>query len=328
MIGRGPAPVSVTPAGWAMLNVMLPGSVVIGITGSRLLLAAMVGSALLLAINAVWSTVALRSVTVAIDGPPTATIGTPVALRVRVARPGSPLECEVRLEGGGPLCARTPATGDVSTSFGGRGEVGELTVAVATSIPLGMLAMRRRFPVALDRAVVVVPPAVPTPEPEHHRAPPTEPEPGSGPDRVDHTGPTDPGGEPIGVRPYAPGDLQRDVHWPSVARTGGLVVRDRRTGWTGPPPPLTIGVVELDDELMDLAVGRARSVAEGALARGRVVRLVTAEPDGPVDRRVGSVEELLVRLARCRPGPIPPHRGTVVSASGIERWAESGGDGG
>ncbi len=75
------------------------------------------------------------------------------------------------------------------------------------------------------------------------------------------------------VRPYAPGDPARLVHWPTSARRGEIVVREHE-----PPPALGIAlVVDLRADSPDAAPEAAASLAAGigtaTLAAGGVVWL-------------------------------------------------------
>jgi uncharacterized protein (DUF58 family) len=82
-----------------------------------------------------------------------------------------------------------------------------------------------------------------------------------------------------GLRPYQPGDPQRSVHWKATARHGRLMVREAEG--TG------IVVVRLVLDLArpgpaaEEAVARLAFVAEEALRRHWLVRLVTVERVGP-----------------------------------------------
>ncbi len=51
-------------------------------------------------------------------------------------------------------------------------------------------------------------------------------------------------GDPRGVRPYAPGDLRRSLHWPATAHVGSLMVRETERAVED---PVVLDVVLPDD---------------------------------------------------------------------------------
>ena len=101
------------------------------------------------------------------------------------------------------------------------------------------------------------------------------------------------------VRPYAPGDPARLVHWPSSARRGEIVVRSTSL------PALGVAIV------VDLRTGRPRAAASLAagigtatLAAGGMVWCGTFEDGGAVGETVGEQRDLGRRLARAAAGPV------------------------
>jgi uncharacterized protein (DUF58 family) len=118
------------------------------------------------------------------------------------------------------------------------------------------------------------------------------------------TAPLAPGGDTVrAVRPYAPGDPARLVHWPTSARVGELTLRELE-------PPAIIGVAiavdgrgsEIEPEI---AASRAAGLGRAALRSGAYVLLLTCEQSGPVAAPVTSALELGRRLARMVPGAPP-----------------------
>lgn len=304
--------IGLTAAGSGIFTLVIPGLGIAWLTGSRLLVALGIGAAAVLVVDLCWSAMALRPLTVQLTTPPSATIGDPVGVTVRLATARAPLECSVSLDGGAWAPALAPTSGRVEITPEKRGERTDLPVAVATSVPFGLIRVRHSIEVALERPLAVVPP--PAPLTPSVRTALGEDDPG--------------GGVTVGLRPYVDGDQQRDVHWPSVARTGTMLVRERRQPrTTSGPSAVTVSIADRDPEGFEDAVAAARSVVESFLAAGRPVRLLTVEPDasGPeptaptaaVDAMVGSIGELHHRLARARSADGPWAAGIVISGTGV-----------
>lgn len=287
---------ALTPAGAGVLSLFFPGLVIAVVSQQQLLLAVSVGSGLSLIFNAVVSRRFIARLTMSVAGPVTATVDSVYPVTVGLER-GRTLECAIAVDNGirSWTPAAVPATGEVLVVAAERGVVERLGVRVRTAVPFGLIACVRISAVPLARPIHV------------------------GPKRVDVArssivgldSPFDlaSGDDPIGLRPYAVGDSLRDVHWPAVARTGAMIVRDRRVTNTGLELDV---VVETDPPGCDLddLLGRARSILEQLVTTGHRVRLVTAEAaigsDGGfrvAKGWVGSADDIIQRLARTVIGP-------------------------
>jgi uncharacterized protein (DUF58 family) len=106
-------------------------------------------------------------------------------------------------------------------------------------------------------------------------------------------------GEPRGIRPYAPGDPRRAVHWPATSHAGMLMVRESERPTDDPV------YVELD---LPREPARAEAEAErvmagvsDCLARHQAVVLATHEATGRIVRPVADTLDLGRRLARAVP---------------------------
>ncbi|MEZ5409761.1 MAG: DUF58 domain-containing protein [Acidimicrobiales bacterium] len=322
---------ALTPAGAGVLTLCFPGLLVSAASGQRPLMALSLGAALVLAVNAAWALVALRSFTVAVEGPTAVTVGSAVPLAVVVAGPHR-LEGALGVRSGVRywVPAQMPGEGVVLWRARNRGVVERITVRLQTSIPLGLAAVVRE--------VAVAPPA------PVHAAPAAEPVvltavpftgAGGGTDATSAESVVVGGGvltdrlliaagvgpgDPIGLRPYVPGDPGRDVHWPTVARTGALMVRERPPG-LGIPPEVTVLVRAADEAGADRVAGQARGAVEQLLLAGYRVVIDSVEAG---DRVVGAVygrDDLIARLARFRPGGPDLPGGDPVGGVGRGRTA-------
>lgn len=316
---------ALTPAGAGVLTLCFPGLLVSAASGQRPLMALSLGAALVLTTNAVWALVALRSFTVSVHAPTAVTVGSAVPLTVSISGPHR-LEGALGVRGGLRrwVPAQMPGEGVVLWRPRCRGVVDTVTVRLQSSIPLGLAAVVREVAVAPPAPVHAAPPAEPV-------APLSVPAAGSAPGaRPDHGPPPRPAdggvsldgpflvaalagpGDPTGLRPYGPGDPVRDVHWPTVARTGTLMVRDRQAG-LGLPPEVTVVVRAADDAALDRVAGRARGVAEHLLQAGYTVLVDSVEAGSRVVGAVHGRDDLIVRLARLGPGePDPTDRVPVA----------------
>lgn len=170
--------------------------------------------------------------------------------------------------------------------------VGPLRVTVED--PFGLAA--RRVPVLVPSTLVVHPVVESITLPPEPAGASTASRPASAPV---------PGGEFHGLRPYAPGDDVRLIHWPTSARLDALVVRQDEM------PQLRRTVIALDaragahrGSTFEDAVSVAASVVAAACAGEGTVRLVTSA--GLDSGRAGGdahVEEVLDLLAALERDP-------------------------
>ncbi len=106
-------------------------------------------------------------------------------------------------------------------------------------------------------------------------------------------------GEPRGIRPYAPGDHRRAVHWPATSHAGVLMVRESERP-TDDPVFVEL-VLPHDAVAAEAEAERVMAGIADCLARFRPVVLATQEPAGRVVRPVRDRLELGRRLARAVP---------------------------
>ncbi len=173
---------------------------------------------------------------------------------------------------------------------GRRGVLDAVVVEVASSAPFGILWWARDVELPLPRLLHVAPrtgeagPPLATADDAH----------GEASLRVHSTV-----GEPRGVRPYAPGDPRRAVHWPATSHVGTLMVREseRQTD----DPVLVELVLPEDPAAAEAEAERMMAAVGDCLAGHRPVVLVTREPDGRVARPVVDRVDLGRRLARAVP---------------------------
>lgn len=303
-----------TPAGIGALSLFMPGLVVAGLSHQRLFSALSVGAGLLLVANLVVAWARLQGVTVSLVTPVAATVGVPTPVTLTVS--GSPsLVGAVAVEHGVrpwiPVSlAAGSRDGEVAVVIGERGMVDEFEVRVFTAAPFGLTSCIRCCRVPLIRPLAVAPAPEPTVLPV---------EVGAGPAQG-------PGGDPIGLRPFGPGDTRRDVHWPSVARTGAMVVRDRHR----PEHHRVRVVVDAPGpgDGLDLLLGRVRHGVDQLLAAGWRVDLTTTELASPSERGrpvaapVTSADGLATRLARVAGGGPPAPTAAGVRSPVLVATAE------
>ncbi len=185
------------------------------------------------------------------------------------------------------------------------------------------------------RRITVAPPAhvvvYPTPAEVSRDAPRASPagsRPGS--PRAGKTGALS-GDELSGLRPYAPGDRLTRLHWPSLARTGELVVREFLEPRAGslsllvdlrPSAHTTRSVEE--------TISRAAGLAGRALDQGLTVELCTSTGDRVVIPPGTTGRQTMLRaLALLGPASAPPAvvRRWGDRPTGGAVWATAGGQG-
>ena len=290
-------PVRLTALGAAIVVVLLailirPPASVDGQLAS-LVWAAVLG---IFVVGTAWPIVAVRRIGVEIDAPRDLTVGDTASLALELTGAVSRFEVRV-LDPPGPWhSASSPGRGEADHLAVHRGVFGVVRVELRSTAPLGVVAAHRVVDVELARPTEVGPKPWRT---------------GWHPDAVPLPGTLSPNaaapltGDVVrAVRPYVSGDPAHLVHWPSSARTGGLVVKELE-----PPAPTGLAiVVDLRgdpveaERVASYAAGAARSV----LGAGGAVLLVTCEAGGPAVAVVSSVLDAGRRLARAVPGAPPP----------------------
>lgn len=124
------------------------------------------------------------------------------------------------------------------------------------------------------------------------------------------------GDELSGLRPYEPGDRLTRLHWPSLARSGELVVRDFVEPRAG-SVSLLVDVrpsVHTGDSI-EKTIARASGVGLHALGRGLTVELCTSTGDRVVIAPDAAGRQSMLRaLALLGPASAPP--------AVVRRWGD------
>jgi hypothetical protein len=217
--------------------------------------------------------------------------GDPLTLALEVDRP-------VRLRGifpwgrehqsgGGQRGARTVL---LEVTPGRRGVLDSVVVEVASSAPFGLLWWARQLELPLPHLLHVAPrlgdPGA--------RVTTADDAPGEAAPRVHAVV-----GEPRGIRPYAPGDPRRAVHWPATSHAGTLMVRESERPTDD---PLLCELVLSDDPVeAESQAEQVMAAVSVCLARRQLVVLTTTEATGRMVRPVADPVDLGRRLARAVP---------------------------
>lgn len=168
-----------------------------------------------------------------------------------------------------------------------RGLLDAVVVEVGSSAPFGLLWWAREFELPLPRLLHVAPRTGPS----THPLDTVDDSPGEAAPRV-------PAGigEPRGIRPYAPGDPRRAVHWPATSHAGMLMVREAERP-TDEPVFVEV-VLPREPAAAEAEAERVMAAVSESMARRQPVVLATREDTGRVVRLVVDPTDLGRRLAR------------------------------
>jgi uncharacterized protein (DUF58 family) len=271
-------------------------------TGQQAVVAVGVFAFTLFGVGIVWPIVSLARLSVSAVAPTDATVGDALELRIKIAGRAARLDVRALDPAGTWWRTSAPADGHLPHTAARRGEFRSVRVQLRTSAPLGVFVRTRTVRVRLPAPIVVAPrPSVaaailhPVPDDLFSVGSPL----------VMHGG----GDTVRAVRPYAPGDPARLVHWPTSARRGEIVVREHE-----PPPALGVAlIVDLRGSAPEAAASRAAGIGTATLAAGGVVWCGTCQDGTSVGEMVTDARDLGRRLARAGPGfPAAPPDGWPV----------------
>jgi hypothetical protein len=218
-----------------------------------------------------------------------------------------------RVAGARPVLALGPggdATMSIAVPTARRGLLTLSDVGLWCVDPFGLVA--RRITVAPPAHVIVYP------EPADAAAGRSDATRRGAPVRAAEVGLTSAlsGDELSGLRPYEPGDRLTRLHWPSLARSGELVVREfvePRAGSVSLLVDLRPSVHSGDS--IEKTIARASGVGLAALGRGLTVELCTSTGDRVVIAPGGSGRQSMLRaLALLGPASAPP--------AVVRRWGD------
>lgn len=279
-------------------------------TGSRLAIVTEVALAAALGGNLAWSAWTTGRVTVTVlELPADATAGDGVRCEIDVRGPSTPISLRMISSPRAQWFRVEPdERGGLSAIAGSRGVATAAVFEISSTAPIGLVGLNRRIVVDLPHPLHVGPRPEPVPElslpPRRMRS--------SAEDDV------------RGTRPWAPGDPLRRVHWPTVARTGTLSVREHE------PPPSTIVHLALDLEgggrASEAAASRAAWIAIDALRQDHRVLLSTVEATGPATGAVRSPLEVSRRLAAAVRSQVAPVAPAKPRPGDVVVWITASGD--
>jgi uncharacterized protein (DUF58 family) len=247
-----------------------------------------------------WPIAALVVVQVRVCAAPTdAMVGRPFDLDVELGGIGGGVDLRVLGRGQPWRSADVPDRVALPVTLTSRGLFDEVVAEVQLSGPLGIVRARRRVALRLPRSLWVAP----APTAEQWVPDATILGEASG-----QSSRASLMGDAVrSTRPYRAGDPAHLVHWPSVARTGSLVVRELE-------PPAGVGlaiVVSLTGQADrdEVALSRASGLMRAIHATGGRVVFCTHDERGPHTTALGSLIEgdrLLALASPGPPGPVPP----------------------
>lgn len=164
-----------------------------------------------------------------------------------------------------------------------RGRYSRLALRVACDAPFGLVVASRAVSVSLPRPLEVGPRSIPV---EHL------PQPDAGALGELATTAAGHGGDTTrSVRPYVVGDPAHLVHWPTSARTGGLVVREME-----PPADMAVAVVvDLGGRFGATTEADADAGSTAGMAAGSAAGMAAGPAAGSGDRDSGSSAAAFVR---------------------------------
>lgn len=223
--------------------------------GEPVVLAVAISILLLLVVGYLWSALAIRSVSVSAVASGSVTKGETLELVLSVEGPAG-FECAVQVMGSEPLGLRTPASGRIGVHAVHMGRFDRVGVTLQTTVPDGVVGAVESRSVLLPEPFYVYP----VPIVCNIEATPNTP------GYVDSDA-----GELSGLREYSPGDRIRDVHWPALARTGTVLVRDHRSAPVGGEVIVAVAPTEHGD--IDYVAGQARFAVHTLIQRGHRVSL-------------------------------------------------------
>lgn len=256
--------------------------------------AALVGLAVLAAVDGLWSFVALSRVAFRVATPTDLTVDAAALIEVEVERPRVPVVVRMVSAPRGTSAVAVPGRPAVLRAVPHRRGVFEAAeFEVRVTAPLGILGFRRYVVVPFGVPVAIAPAAT------HVEVLRERTVQGSG---AEHAEPSRAGELSRGARPYEPGDSLRRVHWPATARAGELMVRDAESV----RDDVVVLVVDLGDQPgaeAERLARRGRGAAEELLRRGHRLELVTRERRGEVHAPVADALGVGRRLAAAVPGP-------------------------
>jgi len=275
-------------------------------TGQEGVVAVGVFAFTLFAIGILWPVWSLSRLTVSVVAPTDAVVGDPVELGIRISGRAARLDVRALDPPGNWWRTSAPADGRLPHTAARRGVFRSVRIQLRTSAPLGVFVRTRTLRVMLPAPIAVGPrpsaaAAILQPVPTERISMGSPVIVSSGVDTV------------RAVRPYAPGDPARLVHWPTSARRGELVVREHE-----PPPAVGVAlVVDLRGATPEAAASLAAGIGRATLAGGGLVWCGTYEDGAPVGATVADTLDLERRLARAAPGPpaSPPDRWPVETVS-------------
>lgn len=264
-------------------------------TGQEAVVAVGIFAFTLFVLGIVWPIWSVARMRVSVVAPTDSTVGDAVELRVHLTGRSARLDVRALDPPGAWWRTSSPADGRLPHLAARRGVFRTVRVQLRTSAPIGVFVRTRTVRVVLSEPIVVAPrpsvaPAVLQPVPDERLS--------TGSPILVHGG----GDTVRSVRPYAPGDPARLVHWPTSARLGEIVVREHE-----PPPALGIAiVVDLRGPAPETAASLAAGLGTATLSAGGVVWCGTFEDGEPVGEMVADARALGRRLARAAAGPPPP----------------------
>lgn len=305
---------ALTPAGAGVASLLFPGLFIASLARHRALVAIGVGAGLVLLANLAMAAFAAQRLRVTLAGPDLVQVGDRVALDVGITAPPGVdgIACDVRLGSSEWTRAETPAAGRIAVRFPVRAIVEEVTLSIRTSAPFGLVTLTHASAVRLRVPIVVAPAPVATPLAAEVLGDPQQ----------RWSAGTDAGG----LRRYQPGDLKRDVHWPSVARSRMLLVRDRQS--PSGPKLTVLHVRPSDPAAVEPAMGRARSVGDQLLAAGHRIRvgespIIASRTELARQLAALDVDVELEGGAAARPGTLRSNGSELVVDEKSARWLAS-----